>query len=120
MEKRIVVAGCRNYENYEEAKEYIEYCISEIKNKYKLVFVSGGCRGADVIGERFAIQKGYKIERYLAEWDKHGKSAGPKRNEKMAQIADFVICFWDGKSRGTKSMVDLAHKYNKALRIKII
>lgn len=120
MEKRIVVAGCRNYENYNEAKEYIDYCISEIKSKYTLVFVSGGCRGADSLGERYAIENGYKIERYFAKWDMYGKSAGPKRNKKMAQIGDYIICFWDGKSRGTKSMIMLAKKFNKPLRIKYI
>lgn len=50
MIKRIVVAGCRGYENYDEAKEYIEMCISEIKKKYTLIFLSGDCRGADMLG----------------------------------------------------------------------
>lgn len=120
MEKRIVVAGCRDYENYTRAKEYIDYCISEIKNKYTLIFVSGGCRGADCLGERYALENGYKIERYEANWEKYGKSAGPRRNKKMAQIADYIICFWDGKSKGTKSMIMLAKQLNKPLRIKYI
>lgn len=120
MKKRIIVAGCRFYENYEQAKEYINYCISEIRTKYTLIFVSGGCKGADSLGELYAIENEYKVERYMAEWDKYGKGAGPKRNEKMAQIADYVICFWDGKSKGTKSMISFAKKYNKPLRIKYI
>ncbi len=120
MKKRVVIAGCRDYENYEEAKAYIDYCISEIKNIYTLIFISGGCRGADSLGERYALENGYKIERYPAEWNKYGKSAGPKRNEKMAKIADYIICFWDGKSKGTKSMVRLAMRFNKSLRIKYI
>ena len=120
MIKRIVVAGCRNYNNYNEAKEYIDFCISEIKEKYTLIFVSGGCRGADSIGERYAKENGYEIERNPAEWQKYGKAAGPKRNEQMARAADYIICFWDGKSKGTASMINYAKRYNKPIKIKKI
>lgn len=120
MIKRVVVAGCRDYNNYVEAKEYIDFCISKIKKEHTLIFISGGCRGADMLGERYAIENGYEIERYPAEWEKYGRSAGPKRNMKMAEIADFVICFWDGESRGTKSMIDYAKQIDKPIRIKFI
>ena len=49
--KRIVVAGCRNYNDYSDAKEYIDFCIKNIKNKYTLIFISGGCAGADSLGK---------------------------------------------------------------------
>lgn len=117
MIKRIIVAGCRNYN---EAKEYIDFCISEIREKYTLIFVSGSCSGADLIGERYAVENGFEVERYPADWKKYGRSAGPKRNEQMARVADFVICFWDGKSQGTKSMIGYAKKYGKPIRIKRI
>ena len=118
MIKRIVVAGCRDYNNYNEAKKYIDFCISKIKENNTLVFISGGCKGADMLGERYAKENGYKIERYIAQWDKYGKSAGPIRNEKMAEIGDYVICFWDGKSRGTKTMIDYAKEQGKPIKIK--
>lgn len=120
MIKRIIIAGCRNYNNYEEAKEYINFCISNIKFKYDLVFVSGCCRGADMLGEKYAKEYGYKTERYPADWEKYGKSAGPKRNMKMAEICDFAICFWDGKSEGTKSMINFVKNKNKPIKIKYI
>lgn len=116
----MVIAGCRNYHNYKEARQYIEYCIREIKNRYSLIFVSGCCTGADSLGERYAKENGYKIEYYKAEWGKYGRSAGPRRNKQMAKIADYVICFWDGKSRGTKSMINYAKQINKPIRIKYI
>ena len=118
--KRVVVAGCRNYNNYTEAKEYIDQCLSRIRKDNEIVIVSGGCSGADKLGELYAKKNGFKIERYIASWEKYGKSAGPRRNEKMAKIADFVICFWDKESRGTKSMIELAKKYGKPIKIKII
>ncbi len=118
--KRIVVAGCRDYTNYAQAKEYIDFCICDIREKYTLVFVSGGCQGADMLGERYASENGYEIERYPAQWDKYGKSAGPRRNRKMAEIGDYMICFWDGTSRGTKSMIGYAKELHKPVRVKRI
>ena len=120
MIKRVAVVGSRNYNNYEEAEKYIDACISNIKNNYILIFVSGGCKGADLLGERYAQENNFKIERYLAEWNIYGKYAGPKRNELMAEISDYIICFWDGKSRGTKSMIEFAKQKNKPIRIKRI
>lgn len=120
MIRRIVVAGCRDYSNYEEAKKYIDFCISKIKDKYTLVFVSGGCSGADFLGERYARENGYGTEIYFANWKKYGKSAGPKRNEEMSKIGDYFICFWDGKSKGTKSMINYARKTGKPIKIKMI
>ena len=120
MDRRIVIAGSRDYNDYSEAKQYIDMCISQIKNEYTLIFLSGGCRGADMLGERYAEEKGYPIEKYPAQWHKYGKAAGPKRNRKMAQICDYVICFWDGKSKGTKSMIEFAKRMGKTVRVKRI
>lgn len=120
MIKRIVVAGCRDYENYQEAKVYIDFCISKIRKSHTLIFVSGGCRGADMLGERYAKENGFEIEQYKADWKAYGKSAGPKRNMQMAMASDYVICFWDGKSKGTLSMINCAKKLNKPLHIKNI
>ena len=120
MIKRIVVAGSRNYNNYEEAKKYIDICISKIKDKNILIFLSGCCYGADLLGERYALENGYKIERYPAQWQKYGNRAGPIRNKEMAKKADYIICFWDGESSGTKSMITFAKEFDKEIRIKII
>ena len=117
MTKRVAIAGCRNFNDYEKAKKYINICISNIKTRYNLIFLSGGCQGADSLGERYAQENGYKVELYPADWVKFGKSAGPKRNKEMAQAADFVICFWDNKSPGTKSMIEYTKKLNKPLKI---
>ncbi len=118
--KRIVVAGSRNYENYKEAEEFISFCIKNIRKEDKLIFLSGKCRGADKLGERYAKENSFDIEYYPALWEKYGKSAGPKRNEEMAKACDYVICFWDGQSQGTKSMISFAKALNKPIRIKYI
>ena len=94
MIKRIVVAGCRDFHDYAVAKDFIEQSICEIRQSYELVFLSGDCTGADKLGERFATE--------------------------MAESADYVICFWDGKSRGTASMINYAKKLGKPVRVKLI
>lgn len=73
-----------------------------------------------MLGERYAKENGFKIEKYNAEWKKYGRRAGPIRNEMMAEACDYVICFWDGKSRGTKSMIDIAERKGKPVKIKKI
>ncbi len=97
--KRVIIAGCRDYNNYEEAKEYIDHCLSNIRKEHTIVIISGGASGADAIGEKYAKENGFEVERYPADWSKYGRGAGPKRNKQMAEVGDFVICFWDGKSR---------------------
>ena len=117
MIKRVVIAGCRNYNNYDEAKRYIDFYLSNICKKNKIIIVSGGASGADAIGEQYAKENGFAVEKYLADWKTFGKSAGPRRNKQMAEVSDFVICFWDGISKGTKSMIKYAKECNKPVRI---
>ncbi len=118
--KRVVIAGCRDYNNYDEAKNYIDFCLSNIRKESTIIIVSGCASGADAIGERYAKENGFKVEKYPADWKTYGKSAGPRRNNQMAEISNFVICFWDGKSKGTMSMIKYANFYNKPIRIKRI
>ena len=115
--QRIVIAGCRDFDNYDIAKICIEHAIFRIRSEYRLIFFSGGCRGADRMGERFARENGFEVRYFFANWKLFGRSAGPIRNEQMARNCDCVICFWDGRSRGTKNMIDLARQYGKKLRV---
>ena len=117
---RIVIAGSREFTDYSVAELFIDQCISKIREKEPLIFMSGGCRGADEIGERYAKAHGIGVERYSADWKKYGRRAGPIRNRQMAQTADMVMCFWDGKSGGTKSMIECADRLGKHVIIKII
>lgn len=103
---RVIIAGTRTYDDYASLKAYADYKLSRIEDDIEIV--SGGARGADALGEMYAREKGYSIKRFQAEWDRYGKSAGPRRNEAMAKYADALLAYWDGESRGTKSMIELA------------
>lgn len=120
MAKRIVVAGSRHFNDYDTLEKYISEFISRKIDEEPIIFVSGGCRGADSLGEHYAKLHGYQAEVYPAEWSKYGKAAGVKRNKLMVDISDFIICFWNGSSKGTKSLIEYAGKVGKAVYIKYI
>ena len=108
---RVVVAGTRSFRDYD--------LLSSELNKYfraysdrDIIIISGTANGADKLGERYAMEKGYALEKYPAMWEKYGDAAGPKRNQLMAEIADAAVVFWDGQSSGSKNMIECAEKMN--------
>jgi hypothetical protein len=105
---RLIIAGSRTVTDYSVLQEAMEY-----NNLNKVIspiteIVSGAARGADYLGELYAIKNKLKINVFPALWDTFGKSAGYKRNVVMADNADGLVALWDGISRGTKHMVDIA------------
>jgi len=72
--------------------------------------LSGGCRGIDKEGEDWArkVDQGCSYSVFKAEWNKHGKSAGPIRNQAMVDQADALVAIWDGFSRGTMDVINRA------------
>ena len=102
---KVIIAGGRDFSNYEFLKMK---CDVVLHGKPIVEIVSGTANGADKLGERYSIEKGHQLTKFPAQWDKFGKSAGYKRNQQMADYADCLIAFWDGKSRGTKHMIDIA------------
>lgn len=104
---RIIIAGGRDFNNIELAEESLlrntETCLSD-----EVAIISGGAKGADSIGEALAVKYNTNLWKFPAQWDQYGKSAGYRRNMIMAENADLLIAFWDGKSKGTKHMIDIA------------
>lgn len=72
--------------------------------------VSGGATGADHCGELWARKNGLPLTVMPADWRKHGKGAGPRRNREMACVAEGLIAFWNGESRGTADMLRVARE----------
>lgn len=119
----LLIAGSRRYNNYIEMKAKTDYFISnKIKEGCKIHIVSGGAKGADALAKQYAIQNRFEYHEFPADWNRYGKSAGYIRNKQMhIFIAQYpyrgVLCFWDGKSRGTKHNFGLAETYKTPLRI---
>lgn len=112
---KVIIAGSRYFDNYEYLKEKMDWVLQNIKDN--IVVISGAAPGADTLGEKYAVEKGYDIISKPADWSKYGRSAGPIRNREMAKIADACVCFWDGKSKGTKNMITLAKEYGLKLKV---
>jgi hypothetical protein len=111
---RLVIAGSRNFDDYDllesTLNEFIEFHSIGDPDPGVLI-ISGLAKGADLLGVEYAYQKGYRVEKFPANW-KLGRGAGPKRNLEMAKSANACIVFWDGISRGTANMIELAKKHN--------
>lgn len=110
---KVIIAGGRDFNDYDLLKRN---CDAALKNNQIIEVVSGTCRGADLLGERYAREKGYPIKQFPADWNL-GKKAGFIRNKQMADYADALIAFWDGKSPGTRNMIHLAHQNNLMVAI---
>ena len=117
MEYRIVIGGCRYFNNYSYFKTQVDFYLSNLKTLGEIVILSGHCNGTDLLAEQYACENGYRLEIYPAKWDLYGRSAGPKRNKLMADKCDYVIAFWDRKSKGTKSLIEISQKLQNPLRI---
>ena len=113
---RVIVAGGRDFNNYNGLAASLDYLLKNINDEIQIV--CGMARGADRLGERYAKENGYKVIYLPADWDSDGKSAGFKRNIKMAELADALVAFWDGKSTGTKHMIEIAKGKGLDVRIK--
>lgn len=114
---KVIIAGSRTFHDYSLVKEKCLKILSNKMKEYEIHIICGCARGADTMGKQFAEEFGLKVLEYPADWEKYGKSAGYRRNREMAKVADALIAFWDGESRGTKHMIDLAKEYGLPTRI---
>lgn len=114
---KVIVAGSRNFANYELMKEKLSKILFAKYSPQQIEIVSGTARGADELGERFAEEFGCSVQRFSANWNLYGKSAGYRRNANMAKYADALVLFWDGVSKGSGHMLDLAKKHRLQIRV---
>jgi len=113
---KVIIAGSRDFNDYKLLETKVHEILSGIPIEDTEI-VSGTARGADKLGERLAEQYNLKLTKFPAKWDKYGRSAGYIRNAEMAKYADMCIVFWDGKSKGSEHMIDLAQKNGLELHV---
>jgi hypothetical protein len=111
---KVIIAGSRGFSNFKFMTEAMDKILSR---QTEVEIISGTANGADKLGEAYAKMRNFNIIRMPADWTKYGKSAGYKRNVKMASIADAVVVFWDNQSKGSKHMIDIAKERNLPLRV---
>lgn len=103
---RIIVAGSRDFDDY----GLMSRKLAGAARLESVEIVSGGARGADALGERFARENGIPVKRFEADWGRFGKAAGPIRNSQMAEYAaeaerGYLVAFPMGRSPGTRDMI---------------
>lgn len=105
-ENRVIVAGTRSYTDevglFQELNRYLPTLTGTV------AILSGGARGADCLGEWYAVQQQLPVKRFPAKWERDGKQAGFLRNTRMADVATHLVAFWDGQSAGTRHMIETA------------
>lgn len=106
----ILIAGTRSFDNYELLEKVCDAAFPVLSEIGNITIVSGAASGADRLGEKYASEHHHKVLRFPADWNKYGKAAGPIRNAEMAAIADFFFLFWDGRSAGSRNMLENARK----------
>ena len=112
----LAVVGSRDFSNY----ALLAKSIRDLKAKEGVVIeevVSGGARGADRLAEKYARSEQIALRVFLPQWDTHGKAAGVIRNKLIVDRADMVLAFWDGKSAGTQSTIQLAKRAGKEVLV---
>ena len=116
---KLVISGGRNIDVGSQKILRIINCISTEFDLEITELVVGCClTGVDQTVRDYVLptwEGASKI--FTADWDKHGRAAGPIRNREMAEYADFLLAFWDGRSRGTKSMINEMYKLAKPVKI---
>ncbi|MEA2037068.1 MAG: SLOG family protein [Nanoarchaeota archaeon] len=122
---KLIIAGGRDFTDYNQLEHQfiqfthqIEATISKELTNKDITIISGMAKGADILGLRLAEECEFNVERYPALWDKEGRSAGYKRNVRMADNATHLLAFWDGKSKGTEHMIKCAE--SKDLIVKVV
>ena len=107
---KIAIVGSRGI----EVKNISDYISAEDE------IVSGGAKGVDSCAKEYARKNALKITEFLPEYDKYGRAAPIVRNKEIVNYADRVIAFWDGKSKGTLSVIEYAKKVGKECIVIVI
>ena len=105
---KVAIIGSRNIKNI-VLEQYISDEVNEI--------VSGGAVGVDSCAAEYAKKNGLKLTVFLPQYERYGRAAPIVRNKKIVEYADKVLAFWDGKSKGTASVIKYAQKTGKLCEI---
>lgn len=105
---KVAIIGSRTL-HVENLGDYLPNGTTEI--------VSGGARGIDADAQKYALKNQMTFTEFLPDYKRYGRGAPLKRNIQIIDYADIVLAIWDGKSRGTKFVIEHCQKENIPLRI---
>jgi hypothetical protein len=111
---KVAIVGTRSFMNRDLMFGKLD-SIGKIDRIY-----TGDAKGADTLAVEYAKANNIPYEVFYADWEKYGRAAGPIRNKDIVANADLVIAFWDGKSPGTKSSIDIAKRTGKDVIVVLV
>ena len=79
--------------------------------------ISGGAKGVDQVAARYAEMENIKLTEIYPDYRRYGKGAPLKRNNEIIDRSDFVLAIWDGKSCGTRYVIEKCKKINKPVKV---
>jgi len=106
---RICVAGGRDITDYSLVKEELDEALTDLPLE-DVEIVCGMCEGVDMLGYRYAVERGIAIKEMPADWKTFKRSAGPIRNLAMVRYSNRLFVFWNGKSKGSKDILKAAKR----------
>lgn len=109
---RLIIAGSRTLT---PSFGFIRSCVRMFEIQELKEIVCGMAEGVDSEGLHFGSHLELTIAKFPADWNKHGKAAGPIRNKQMAEYGDVLLLIWDGESRGSLSMKKEMQKLRKPI-----
>lgn len=103
---KVLVCGGRQFNDYLNAS----LALDDLNLGEGDTIIEGGASGADACAFNYATYRGISCETFQADWQAHGKKAGPIRNQRMLDEGkpDMVVAFPGGK--GTADMKKRAKK----------
>jgi len=105
---QLIIAGSRSFHDDQRL------CQTLAPERHRITQVlTGGARGADQLGYRWAWKHQVTHQRFRADWERCGTSAGVRRNSQMAQACAMLLAFWDGRSAGTRHLIGCMQQLGK-------
>lgn len=111
---KIAVIGSRTFNDYNLLEKELNIFRAHLNINQ---IISGGAKGADSLAEKYAKNKKIETLIFKPDWKKYGRGAGFVRNKLIIENCDYVVAFWDKKSKGTKNSLETAKKLNKGITI---
>lgn len=105
---KIAIVGSRSLSNI-SLEEYLPVNVTEI--------VSGGAAGVDLCAMQYAKEKGLKLTEFFPQYERYGRAAPIIRNKAIVAYSDKILIFWNGNSKGTLSVINLAKKLRKPYQV---
>ena len=108
---KLVISGSRSIKDKEVVSKNIDYYVSTVEPIDHIV--CGGAKGVDLSAVLWAMRYSVPYTVFLPNYNMYGKIAPLIRNEKMATYGDVLLAIWDGKSRGTKHIIECFERLHK-------